>query len=109
MNELFKIMERLTNKDYVKTFFTCAEMRPEDPRSDQCVRVILPVDVYERESMGFEIMPVRVFAAHCPWDMAKTIVRVKTENTYIMENLHDIVLEDVELHQHLTALDEGRV
>lgn len=105
---IYDRMNKLTRKDLVRTYYTVAEMRPEDPRSDRVEKCILPVDVYEKDGMGYEIMPVRLLAKHCPWDMAQTIVRIDTENTHIMENLHNIVVEDAELHQHLVALDEGR-
>lgn len=106
-NWVFKEMEKLTPKHYIRTYFTLAELRPEDPRSDKVVYVVLPVDVYERESMGYEIMPVRILAENCPWDMERTLVRIDSENTHIIENLHDILIEDIDLHKHLVKLDES--
>ena len=73
--------------------------------SDKVVYVILPVDVYEQDNIGYEIMPVIMLAKNCPWDMKRTIVRVDSLNTHIMENLHDIVVEDAELHAHLKTLE----
>ena len=104
-NVFFDRMEKLRKEDYIRTFFTCAEMRPEDPRSDQVVRCILPVDVYEKDGWGYEIMPVRILAAHCPWDLKYALVKIKTENTNILGNLHDIMIEDKELHKHLEKLE----
>ena len=105
MDNVFAHMEKLTNKDRVKTYFTVEELRPNDPYSDQVRRVILPVNVYEIDGMGFEIMPVNVLAKHCPWDMEKTLVRIKTDYTDFDGILHDIVVEDAEVHKHLTQLD----
>ena len=104
MQNVLSRMENLTQKDRIKTYFTCAELRPEDPRSDKVVYVILPVDVYEKDGMGYEIMPVEILAKHCPWDMERTIIKVDSKETHIIENLHDIVVEDAELHKHLKNL-----
>lgn len=108
MQNVYDTLYSLTKKDYVRTFYTCAEMRLEDPHSDRVERCILPVDVYEKNGFGFEIMPVAMLTKHCPWDMTRTLVHIETENTIITGNLNDIVLEDAQLHEHLVALDEGR-
>lgn len=104
---VLKEMEKLTPKHRIKTFFTLAELRPDDPYSDQVRYVVLPVDVYECDTLGYEIMPINILAKNCPWDMTNTLVKIKTENTDILDNLHNLVIEDAELHQHLSAL-EGR-
>lgn len=104
-NWVLKEMEKLTPKHYKGTYYTLAELRPEDPRSDRVIYVVLPVDTYEREGMGYEIMPVEILAKNCPWDMTRTIVRVDSKNTHIMENLHDTVVEDADLHRHLKGLE----
>ena len=101
----YSLMGKLTKNDYKETYYTVAELRPEDAMSNKVVYVILPVDVYIKEGMGYEIMPVEILAKNCPWDMTKTIVKIKSRETYIMENLHDIVVEDAELHKYLKALD----
>ena len=102
---VFKEMEKLTPKHFKRTEFTLAELRWL--AFDRTYRhyVVLPVDVYEREDMGYEIMPVRILAENCPWDMNRTIVKIDTENTHIEGNLHDIVIEDAELHTHLKNLE----
>ena len=38
-------------------------------------------------------------------DMEKTNVKINTENTHINGNLHDIIVEDAELHAHLKNLE----
>lgn len=102
---IYGIMSKLTKDNWTRTYFTLAELRPEDAKSDLVVYVILPVDVYILDGLGFEIMPVAILAKHCPWDMEKTIVKIDTEYTHIMENLHDTVVEDAELHKHLSKLE----
>ena len=106
MEKIFEMMKELRPEHKVKTYYTYARM--ETDGSDRIVSVILPVDVYEYDDMGFEIMPVRMLAAHCPWDMEKTIVTIDTEFTHFHGNLHDIIMEDIEVHKNLCALDEGR-
>lgn len=101
---VFKEMEKLTPKHKVKTYYTCAELRYSTFEKTYRKYVILNVDVYERYDMGYEIMPVEVLAKNCPWDMNKTIVKIDSEQTHIEGNLHDIVVEDAELHKHLIKL-----
>ncbi len=102
-------MGKLTKENYITTYITCAELRPDDPHSSVVEYVMLPVDVYQRNDMGYEIMPVEVLAAHCKWDMRKTLVRVDTENTHISDNLYNIVEENAELHKHLKQLEDSNL
>lgn len=104
---VFKGMEQLKPEHLTKTEYTVAELRPEDPRSDQVRRVILPVNNYIYGDMGYEIMPVDILAKYCPWDMTRTLVKIRTDHTDILGNLHDIVVEDAEVHKHLKALEGG--
>jgi hypothetical protein len=107
--DVFKEMEKLTPEHFIRTYYTVAELRW--PAFDRTYKkyVILPVDVYERYDMGYEIMPVRILAANCPWDMNQTIVKIDSENTHIEDNLHEIVVADAELHKYLCALDGSKV
>jgi len=105
MEWVLREMEKLTPEHFKKTEFTLAELRwPAFDRTYKCY-VVLPVDIYERGEMGYEIMPVRILAENCPWDMNRTIVKIDTENTHIEDNLHDIVVEDAELHAHLKNIE----
>ena len=103
---ILKEMERISPKDYKGTYYTCAEMQLDKP--SRIIRVILPVDEYEVGNMGYEIMPVAQLAKYCPWDMTRTLVTIHSKHTNIdHENLHDLVLEDAEVHKHLSALEGG--
>ena len=102
MNWVLKEMEKLTPKHFIRTIFTVAELSIDQGHKRE---VILPVDIYERGELGYEIMPIRILAENCPQDMEKTNVKVDTENTHIDGNLHDIVVEDVELHTHLKNIE----
>jgi hypothetical protein len=104
---ILKEMERISPKDYKGTYYTCAEMQFDKP--GRIIRVILPVDEYEVGNMGYEIMPVAQLAKYCPWDMMRTLVTIHSKHTNIdYENLHDLVLEDAEVHKHLSALEGGK-
>ena len=108
MINTLKEMEKLTPEHFVRTYYTVAELRWPALTRTYKKYVILPVDVYERYDMGYEIMPVRILAANCPWDMDRTIVKIDSENTHIEDNLHEIVVADAELHKHLCALDGSK-
>ena len=108
LDMVFKGMEQLKPEHLTHVGLTMAELRPDDPYSDQVVRVILPVNEYQLGNMGYEIMPVEILAKHCPWDMTRTLVKIRTDHTDILENLHDIVVEDAKVHQHLKALEGGK-
>jgi len=100
-------LSKISKKNYVKTYFTCAQLRLKGTK--EVVQVILPVDVYEVGGTGFEIMPIVVLTKNCPWDMDKVLVTIRSDNTTIMdENLGAIVVEDAELHGYLTQLDDDK-
>ena len=102
MEWVLKEMEKLTPEHHIRTDFTVAELSID--QRHKC-EVILPVEIYERGEMGYEIMLIRILAENCPWDMEKTNVKINTENTHINGNLHDIIVEDAKLHAHLKNLE----
>ena len=102
MEWVLREMEKLTPEHHIRTDFTVAELSID--QRHKC-EVILPVEIYERGEMGYEIMPIRILAENCPWDMEKTNVKIDTKNTHINGNLHDIIVEDAELHAHLKNIE----
>ena len=102
---VLKQMEQISRKDYTGSYFTVATLEHKYRRAAVKVPVILNVDTYLCGDMGYEIMPVRLLAKNCPWDMNDTIVHIHTTHTNIDDNLHDIVIEDAEVHRHLVGLE----
>lgn len=100
---VLKELEKLTPKHFVRTYYTTVTMRR---RSE--VRVcVVPVNVYENNDFGYEIMPIDIIAKNCPWDMMETNISIDTENTHLSGNLHKLVVEDAEVHKHLRWLEES--
>lgn len=100
-------LNKLRPSHYDGTFFTIVHLRNEGTGASR--DVVVPVDKYVNNDIGFEAIRINALAAQCPWDMTETLIDVDTGITVIKgQNLYDMV-EDSIVNARLSELNRERM
>jgi len=99
-------LNKLRPSHYDGTFFTIVHLRNEAIGAGR--NIVVPVDKYVNDDIGFEAIRINALAAQCPWDMTETLIDVDTGITVIKgQNLYDMV-EDSVVNARLSELNKER-
>lgn len=100
-------LNKLRPSHYDGTFFTIVHLRNDAIGASR--DIVVPVDKYVNEDIGFEAIRINALAAQCPWDMTDTLIDVDTGTLVLRgQNLYEMVDNSI-VNERLSELNNKRM
>lgn len=100
-------LNKLRPSHYDGTFFTIVHLRNDAIGASR--DIVVPVDKYVNEDIGFEAIRINALAAQCPWDMTDTLIDVDTSTLVLRgQNLYEMVDNSI-VNERLSELNNKRM
>lgn len=92
--DAIEILNGLKVEDKKNIYYTLAELRPDDPRSDQVRYVVISVHEFENDICRAEIMSTKILEKYIVWNVDKTLVKIQTKHDTYLGNLVDFIRDE---------------
>lgn len=92
--DAIEILNGLKVEDKKNIYYTLAELRPDDPRSDQVWYVVISVHEFENDMYRVEIMPTKILEKYSIWSADKTLVKIQTKHDIYLGNLANFIRDE---------------